>query len=591
MVSPPPSNETPWTPAQVGAATGRFTFHSGERGRMQLSNVGSFLAFNEWTAGLAIRFNYFPATRAFFFSLEGVGLFIEGNRIGLFLCADPTKEDGIDTVTSPPNIFIERNSRFYVPGSCPYVALSCQLADEPGAKTWQVYVAGKRVINHTSRVIPSRTFTGLFLGGGFAFKGFRGSIPTAGVDCDILFYQSFQGPRSDHDHWIDAWGGFNWEDETRRSFYDFTQQPPRQVMDMQAQSTFPRRDFQVYMDGTATQGVRGLLGLDTLVAIKLAPIVQLHSEEQHFPCAVEWYFSRSRLVRNDGNKPTISPPRRFAQVDPMKTIHEGPVDGSICRAAAHGQLGGQETDNVFLWPREAAPGTEATWPGDTPFRGTFLSAYQLDTTYGLLPSNNECDAPCYCHIVAVMDNEKKLITCNITYHFFYSYNGGLAGGFKWHPTPLDMGDLGQPGWGAHFGDWERATAKVRIYADSTCELLSVILEQHGTPVDAGMTFSRKDIETVEPLKVYSAWHSHASYATAGEQRRFPANDFTDSDGAAWRTAGNLVFIGDRGPDWVYFNGDWGPRIVVAGGILANFEGYLEGGPQGPAFHDSWSEKP
>jgi hypothetical protein len=318
----------------------------------------------------------------------------------------------------------------------------------------------------------------------------------------------------------------------------------------------------------------------TLAAKSLAPLVWLHSKEQHFPCSAEWYLSRSRIVRTTVLDPgEISPPDRLQMIPPMWTATEGPVDGAMLRAASSAPFG-EGTDLFFLWPLEAKPRTQAIWRG-----GTCLSDYQLETVAGWLPVDNRCLAPCYCHIVSTGEVH------NINYYFFYPYNGGLgAPSFNWTPTPLSGPGAG---FGAHFGDWERMTAQVRVFDDRTCQVLSVELEQHGDSTKTGIQVARRNVADIPRINVYSAWHSHASYATADEQHRnFPLpNDFTDTRGATWDTGASLIFLEPNLPDWIYFNGDWGPRLSIVAGVAGLFEGQLVGGPSGPAFQDPWRSKP
>jgi Vacuolar protein sorting-associated protein 62 len=583
---PPTPKPKHWPPAAATALTGRYIFTTGSAGKMRMDNVGSFLDIKPYSCvGLGVAFNKFPDQPAFFFSKEGVGLVVHGRKVGVVVYDGKT----VFWEETPQDVFTGPGSG--LPDQVYYVALDRKVLGFPPTFYWKIYVDGREVLSRESSIDSPRTGTGVYFGG-FASGGFRGSLPTAAVDCNVNFYQTFRGPRAPDQQWLDARGAPNFDDDDRLSFYDLTKEKPVQVMDLQANGTFPRREVQYTYDGTARQLSRTLRGMDLvrMVAHVLAPRVLLHSKEQYFPCSVEWYLSRSRIVKTVLNSDTtIDPPNRFDRsVIPrwMSVVSEGPVDGTKLRAASTAEFSpSNQNDKVFLWPLEAKAGEQANWPGDhTSNRGTCLSTYQLETIAGWRPKDNECEAPCYCHIVANGG------VYNITYYFLYAFNGGL-GGVGWQPDPLAPG--ASSGWGAHFGDWEQATAKVAVFDDRSCELQSFVIEQHGDAIDTRQKFSRRHIDGVKSLKIYSAWHSHASYTNAGEQHRsLPApNDFTDDKGATWQTAKSLVFLDDAIPDWARFNGDWGPRIIIAAGLIGKAEGKLVGGPEGPGFKNSWVSKP
>jgi Vacuolar protein sorting-associated protein 62 len=331
------------------------------------------------------------------------------------------------------------------------------------------------------------------------------------------------------------------------------------------------------------------------IAQQLAPIVHLHPNELHFPCSVDWYLQRCYLVSSpsdDAPKVNLTVAPALALTSQMSVARAGPLDQfdfNGYRSLTFGSAA--NTDRYFLWPMEAAPGQGRTsdWRNSSK-----LWDYQRETTYGF--RSNPGTAPCYCNIVSNADRTLH----RITYYFFYGYNGGLGPTTKWDGEPLGL----QCGYGAHFGDWERMTVIVQTSSGSNnIQIRAILGEQHGDEVAFDHPDTIASPDQFARINVYSAWHSHATYPNAGTHRW--GVDFTSDDGAAWDTRQNLTAICRLGgkpvvqsgqsftdrPIWVYFNGDWGPRVVLQDDVISLFEGTLVGGPSGPAFKDFWALDP
>jgi hypothetical protein len=335
------------------------------------------------------------------------------------------------------------------------------------------------------------------------------------------------------------------------------------------------------------------------IAYQLAPIVHLHPNEMFFPCSVEWYLSRCDLVSSPSeNAPTLdfsSLPgsRPLKMTSQMKVARAGPLDGfnfDGFRTKEGGEAG--NTNKIFLWPMQAAPGKSSS---SDPWNSSKLYDYQRETAYGF--HGDPSSAPCYYNIYSNGDRTRH----RISYYFFYGYNGGLGPTAKWDGEPLGL----NCGYGAHFGDWERVTVLVETTPGSrSVKLKAVMGEQHGDEVVFRESDTIAPVEQLGRIEVYAAWHSHATYPDVGTHRY--GIDFTSDKGVAWDTRKALTSIyerirdlgkqisdpfGDR-PYWVYFNGDWGPRVVLDDGtIVGIFEGVLVGGPSGPAFKKFWEVDP
>jgi YVTN family beta-propeller protein len=324
------------------------------------------------------------------------------------------------------------------------------------------------------------------------------------------------------------------------------------------------------------------------VARKIAPIVHLHSLDHHRPSSVEWYLQRVSLYKGYGEisvDDRISG-KKFAPPQGMSLYLAGPLTGTMIANVTKGVA---NTDDYSLVPDAAAPGTDPKY--DFP-DWSILSNYQLETLYGE-PLNELKQSTAKAYVRISTKDDYYLIT----YYFFYPYNGGMGGMFAWEPEPLGNDD----GFYAHFGDWERITAKVKLNTDQTTHvtkvtLVHVLFEWHGnidTITTSGNSYTDKPFDQLTQLQVYSCWHSHASHEKPGKFKTDTdlASDYAEDNGAAytWNTRDNLVMITNTGPDWVLYNGIWGANMKIWRMAILTRLPELKCGPDGPAYHDSWND--
>jgi hypothetical protein len=321
------------------------------------------------------------------------------------------------------------------------------------------------------------------------------------------------------------------------------------------------------------------------VAQRLAPTVHLHSRETAFPASVDWYLARMKGVKGQGEHTIplagwVAPAATRFTMDLFPGVTDltpGPLNGTKLRQMSAGSA---ETEEYSVWPLEAAAGQSPSY--DT-FSTCPFSDYQQETFKGQPLQGGKCTAPAYCHLTQAADFYV------VTYYFFYAYNGGLGPTTSWDAAPLAL----NCGFSAHMGDWERISAKVRINDDKTIDLVSVDYEWHGNDnevSDSGHSFTGREIAALQPITAFSCWHSHSSHPDAGQfQTDAPvvASDYADDEGAVWQTGSNLVFIDSTGPDWVFFNGNWGASVKVNTFVASVFQADLKHGPSGPALKDSW----
>ncbi len=564
-----------------GATNGDSQLHVAGAGYAALENAGSFRNNVMWTLALLVRFRTQPPRPAMFFSQGGVGLCVQGARIGILVVRQlgPDQDEYVPTVVvSDRDVLVPANASREFPG---YYAVYLRKTAPNGVLRYTVSVGDG----------PSTAVTGPVFGASERiYLGRHTDVPLLGfsenpasVECDFLALQAFTVVLARP---LQLFA----EEESRVSAYDFTTQPPKRLFDKSADGTYPRRPaFAFSMTGAAAQERRDGRdhGFAAAVARKLAPVVRLHSRDAYRPSSVEWFLDRASLVQGAAEMSYGSIGRRLTRPADLPLVAAGPLTGAQLAGLSSGTEFGSrgETDLRSLWPMEAAPGSTAQYDdGPLAVHPSPFSRYQVETLRGQPLVGGKCTAPAYCRISKQGDSHL------LTYYFFYPYNGDMAPSAvrQWDTPPL----ADNTGYLAHIGDWERITAKVILFPSTlSVQLVDVTMEWHGNEqryVGAPYAFAQKPVGAVGPLTVYSSWHSHASHASAGT---FPtdtslADDVTD-DGPPWETGSNLVFITESTP-WVRYNGLFGANLLVT----ATFSRYgahaLKNGPEGPAYHDLWS---
>lgn len=283
---------------------------------------------------------------------------------------------------------------------------------------------------------------------------------------------------------------------------------------------------------------------------RFAPVVRLHRDEQFFPANVHWYLSRVRMRQHRSVLrcrrvllllPFCSPIAPDVQLLDLGQVTPGSLIAQQSRGQRSG-VGRRKTD-FFL----------EIWGSD---------ALQRETQRGALDQ-----AVVYAHLRPAPGGSPNY---DIQYWFFYPFNGSIA---RFPP-------LYQP---QHEGDWEHVTVRV------TPDFLAI---------DSVFFASHKDNQGWRPAadvifdgthpRVYSALHSHASYARAGTHaRRNLPDDHTTEDGPVWEAWQRVVIVGEPerptpGNEWLRYNGRWGQLgVAVIGGLT------VTDGPVGPAMQRWW----
>lgn len=308
---------------------------------------------------------------------------------------------------------------------------------------------------------------------------------------------------------------------------------------------------------------------DEILLSRFAPIIHLHSDDEFRPSSVEWFLSKVSLVVPGGE---FNP--NFIALHQLER-HPNPE-----ALSGHILVGARNSHNI---------------------------------QYGESIVNNQCKAKCYAYVRRVKNSY-----IDLSYWFFYPWNGSTVRGFGGRVDTDDPIAL-------HDGDWESLT--VRIDAQEQ-NVLKVLLAAHGSPTEflpdsEGVFRSRTANQDIlnfrgDQVEVFSARHSHATYANSGNNfrqcRGFPVDhcfavDRRDSIGPEWNTKDLIVNIGGptvpretttrplvwQLPKWLRFSGRWG-------GIKTNNELKFESGfktftipgtstylgsPDGPATKSSW----
>lgn len=306
--------------------------------------------------------------------------------------------------------------------------------------------------------------------------------------------------------------------------------------------------------------------LEDELALKFAPVVYLHSDEDCFPSAVTTYLQWVSMRFHHAGCSDCEILNRFdlcAEVASgnLNVInqqkHRGKKGLGICAHTGNARSSGGGSRTGFFF--EIVEGG---------LKGFVRSG---------IPYESRSKWKCYAHV----RRSRVAMHIDITYWFFYAYNGTIE----------ELLRIDVPS--AHEGDWERIT--VRVAPDHET-IQAIFFSAHK---DEGRWFGPDEDENFEidpatgrPV-VYVAWRSHACYPKPGTYRRPLPIPITISDrtdrGYRHDFVNGIQRIGSfehplSGQEWIRFSGRWGE----IGEEWLLFEG-LENttGPFGPAYRDIW----
>jgi hypothetical protein len=293
-----------------------------------------------------------------------------------------------------------------------------------------------------------------------------------------------------------------------------------------------------------------------LVARKVAPIVHLYSKEQFYPASVSWYLSRVKLYRDS------------TLVEPAGAV-------TPAMLGAHSKPENPEGWNLVVDDsKNNSVGVHN------------LTQDVLDIYAGEPLVNGACNAEAYYHFHEVGG------TIYLSFYFFYPVNGGMGPTAAWTVKPGHMGS--EWGYYGHEGDWETVTFAFRRGSDDAhISVLWVAREAHGDDTWEWRNAADAAISDLQPIQVYSAWHSHASWAAAGEYHRpapNPGIDYCDN-GVLWDTSKRLVNF-DAAPvsGSVSYSGLWGTARVIDF-VPGLGPPLIDSGPHGPSTNPNWEGRP
>nr|XP_017225005.1 PREDICTED: uncharacterized protein LOC108201224 [Daucus carota subsp. sativus] len=296
-----------------------------------------------------------------------------------------------------------------------------------------------------------------------------------------------------------------------------------------------------------------------------SPVVYFHPDEQYFPSRVSWFFQNGALLYTRGQ-----------ETSPGRIAHNG-------------------------------------W--NLPQNGSNDGAYWIDlpsdeTESDNLKKGDLQDACSYLHIKPALGGTFT----DIQVWLFYPFNGPSKIKIAW--VTITSGQIGE-----HVGDWEHVTLRISNFNG---ELRSVYFSKH----NKGDWISSPGLEFDSNNKpvVYSAFHSHASYSSAGsfihkfaqEKMIIGAQNDTSKSGSSMDTGARYWilgadYLGGLGiveQPWVNFAREWGPKKnsgledilhklekFVPFVLWKKLEDFLrsltpellgEEGPTGPKWKDFWS---
>jgi hypothetical protein len=277
---------------------------------------------------------------------------------------------------------------------------------------------------------------------------------------------------------------------------------------------------------------------------RFAPLVSLHPFDEYRPASVDWYLPRT-VMRFEHNNCSDCP----------EGMAGWPTDGLLFRSH-------EKKDSLCVHNGILAYSWNTT-PSPSDLTHFFL-VIPHDADKETTRQGNLATAACYAHVRPAAQHPGMF---DIQYWFFYPYNGDIP-------------------YVGHEGDWEHITVRVEPDAQT---IHRVLFDAHDT---LGHWYSADSSSQPgyilidgRPL-VYSAYHSHASYPSAGEWTVDIGTassfvDATEDGGPVWDCRTNLVNVGEGyvptpGCEWLQFTGRWGEI------------GPVGNGPYGPAFKGKWN---
>lgn len=287
------------------------------------------------------------------------------------------------------------------------------------------------------------------------------------------------------------------------------------------------------------------------VGRRFAPLVRFHPEEGYFPSTVPWFLKQAELWHRaspmHANRPTtLIRVLQKGQVNPTSLISQR-VKRDRSDTSPHANI---------------RPGSRGTFCLNVPDNTNAIKTYV----------GNLRTAKCYVHLQPGL----RVGRWWLAYLFFYPYNGSIS--------PIISS--------AHEGDWEHIRVEVDNQGSKVHRIYMAAHEggswyRRYSTNDPQRVGYRHYNRTDHPI-VYSARHSHATYATASVvKRRLLGNDKLMPDdltgrGKEWKTWNHLEVLGDwanplPGQKWLKFSGRWG-----------QLWGFFHG-PTGPAFKDWWKD--
>jgi hypothetical protein len=293
------------------------------------------------------------------------------------------------------------------------------------------------------------------------------------------------------------------------------------------------------------------------IAVQVAPFVHLHQQEQFLPCSVDWYLSRTKLYKDS------------------TLIQERGVT-----AAMLGKLNTPGNPDAYNLVVDDS--------GNNALGVHTLTQNVLDIYAGEPLAAGASTAECYYHFVASASGPFIL-----TFYFLYACNGGLG---RTVTPPIQAGPMGTD-WGfyGHEGDWEAVTfAFTAGDDDQHIRPLYIARNVHGDDDWQWLDGTEVPISSLQPIQVYSCWHSHSSRQQAGTYPlgaifKNPGIDFAD-DGPTWTTVNSLVNLDVVPPAWVYYTGLWGTQRVID--FIPNVgPPMIDSGPTGPNDKPTWVGPP
>lgn len=289
------------------------------------------------------------------------------------------------------------------------------------------------------------------------------------------------------------------------------------------------------------------------IAKQFCPILYLHSDEQYFPCTIEYVISHCRLIYTDITSHQSTD--LYHNISITDTQQRLDILSTCCTGNTNKDQHRQYRIHVAPHTRGGYLPQSLTLHPDTTQHNNAIGLY--DTTNGHTNHHivRTLDyAPIYVQIrTADIDTR---IYIDIVYHIYCAYNGPLV--LFGHAISRS----------AHDSDYEHITVRINISDMNSPCIYAVYLSQHGDNDGEWLLANKLQYEydhltQYQHPVIYSSRYGHSNHSRSGTYivGSGIANEYCNK-GYRWSPASNIIML-THNPDihsvrWLFYHGLYAP---------------------------------